>query len=135
MHQLWAPWRAVYLKKVAQQKGCFICRAVKSGQDKKNLVLMRGQKCLVLMNLYPYNSGHLMIAPLAHQGEMEQLSAAEVQEIFDLICLMKKTLVRVLKPQGFNLGVNLGRVAGAGLPGHIHFHLVPRWNGDTNFMP
>ena len=135
MRNLWAPWRVTYLKMVDRQKGCFICRVLKQKNDKKNLILIRGKKSLVMMNLYPYNSGHLLIAPKAHKGKLELLSHQEIQEIFTLICRMKKILSKTIKPQGFNLGLNLGRVAGAGLVDHVHFHLVPRWQGDTNFMP
>jgi ATP adenylyltransferase len=134
MRYLWAPWRATYLKQV-NKKVCFICRALKQKPDRTNLVVARSASAICLMNRYPYNTGHLMIAPLKHKARLEDLTPDEVIGLFDLLTRLKGQLDKVLKPDGFNIGMNLGRVAGAGLPGHLHIHLVPRWTGDTNFMP
>ena len=134
MRYLWAPWRAIYLKEL-NKKACFICRYLKQKPAKTNLVISRTPQAICIMNRYPYNTGHLMIAPLKHKGRLEDLTPDEVIGLFELLKAMKRRLGKVLKPDGFNIGMNLGRVAGAGLPGHLHIHLVPRWNGDTNFMP
>lgn len=134
MQHLWAPWRMEYIKK-ADQKGCFLCKALKEKKDKKNLIITRTKKAFVIMNRYPYNSGHLMIAPIPHTGNMEDLSKDEIIEMFGLLIRMKQLLTKILNPEGFNIGINLGRIAGAGLISHVHIHLVPRWAGDTNFMP
>lgn len=134
MNYLWAPWRMPYLKKVDKVK-CFFCAFPKRKKDRKNLILRRGEHCFSILNRYPYNTGHLMVAPYAHKGKMEDLDRDEILELHGLAADMKKLLDRVLRPHGYNLGINLGRVAGAGVPGHLHLHLVPRWDGDTNFMP
>ncbi|MBI4712041.1 MAG: HIT domain-containing protein [Planctomycetes bacterium] len=135
MKQLWAPWRSEYINvKPSHRKRCFLCDALKSA-DKKNLIIKRGRKCFVIMNKFPYNAGHLLISPNAHKPSLEDLTPNETQELFSLLVEMKKRLVKALKPEGFNIGINLGSVAGAGLLSHIHIHLVPRWGGDTNFMP
>jgi ATP adenylyltransferase len=135
---LWAPWRIPYLRKItraSKPEGCFLCDyAVAPKKDKKNLVVLRGKTCFAVMNLFPYTGGHLLVAPLAHQGELARLGPAERGEIFELLVRMQRILERVMHPQGFNIGLNIGRAAGAGVPGHLHFHLVPRWNGDHNFM-
>lgn len=133
MEQIWAPWRMVYIGGGHGDK-CFFCEKLDSSRDEENLVLLRGDLTFVLMNLYPYNNGHLLIAPKRHVGEIEDLTEEEMSELFKMAQKMVKAL-RAFKPEGFNVGANLGRVAGAGVPGHFHIHLVPRWNGDTNFMP
>lgn len=135
--RLWAPWRMTFLKKAHRKlSGCFFCDyAPRPKRDRENLVLLRGKSCFVVFNRFPYNSGHLMVAPLAHKGELSRLTAAERAELFDLLVRMQGLLDRALKPHGYNVGFNLGRAAGAGVPGHIHLHIVPRWDGDTNFMP
>jgi len=119
----------------AKDQECFICRKLKEDRDQENFILERGEHTLVILNIFPYNNGHLMVAPLAHKARLEDLTLQECGEIMaklqKWICIMKNCF----KPEGFNLGVNLGKVAGAGLEDHLHFHLVPRWNGDTNFMP
>mgnify|MGYP000945574551 FL=1 len=133
MEQIWAPWRSVYIG--GEHGGsCIFCDKLESGQDDANLVLLRGEKTFVMMNLYPYNNGHLLIAPKRHVGEIEDLTGEEMMELFKMTQAMVKAL-RAFKPEGFNVGANIGRVAGAGVPGHFHIHVVPRWNGDTNFMP
>jgi len=133
---LWAPWRIKYLQRLGEESGgCFICRRVdKYEDDDKNFVLWRTDNSIVILNLFPYNNGHLLIAPLRHIAELEQATETELLEMLKLVRESQKALRAVIKPQGFNIGINIGRVAGAGLPGHLHFHLVPRWEGDTNFI-
>jgi len=136
MKQLWAPWRSTYINvKPGHKKQCFLCEVLKSTNDRKNLLVKRGKKCFVMMNLFPYNAGHLLISPKAHKANLEDLTPEEMRELLDLALKMKGVLTKVLKPEGFNMGFNIGAVAGAGLVGHLHLHLVPRWGGDTNFMP
>ncbi|MBI5367697.1 MAG: HIT domain-containing protein [Planctomycetes bacterium] len=134
MRQLWAPWRIEYIRE-AGEPGCVFCRLLAENRDDANLIVVRRARTFALLNRYPYNSGHLMVAPLAHKGDLAALDDAETLELMRLLAEMQALLMRVMQPQGFNLGVNLGRVAGAGVLEHIHLHLVPRWNGDTNFMP
>jgi ATP adenylyltransferase len=133
---LWAPWRIKYIQKLGRESGeCFICqRVAESEDDDKNLVLWRTDKGIVILNLFPYNNGHLLIAPLRHIAELEEATEMEMLEMLKLVRESQKALTATIKPQGFNIGINIGRVAGAGLPGHLHFHLVPRWEGDTNFI-
>jgi ATP adenylyltransferase len=135
---LWAPWRIPYLRKITRPTapgGCFFCDyAPAPKKDRKNLVVLRGETSFVVMNRFPYTGGHLLVAPYAHKGEMALLGPAERAEIFEQLIRMQAVLERLMHPQGFNIGLNIGRAAGAGVPGHLHFHLVPRWNGDHNFM-
>ncbi len=133
---LWAPWRSAYVTadKKKAPPGCFICRYLNESADATNFVVRRNPHSVVLLNLYPYNNGHLLIAPLAHKASLSELNDAELLEIQQQLVSMTESLQAIIKPEGFNIGVNLGHVAGAGLPGHIHWHIVPRWNGDTNFM-
>lgn len=135
---LWAPWRMPYIKVAAKTEAppeCFFCDYLRAPrQDRENLVLLRGRTCFVVLNRYPYTGGHLMIAPKAHKGDLDLLRPAELAELMKLAVDMERLLKKTLKPHGFNLGINLGRPAGAGVPGHVHLHLVPRWNGDANFM-
>lgn len=133
MKQIWAPWRSVYIGG-EHKGGCIFCEKLTDSDDEKNLVLERGKNVFVIMNLYPYNNGHLMVAPNRHVGELEQLSDQEMLELFRTAARMVSAL-RSFNPEGFNIGANIGRVAGAGVPGHFHLHVVPRWSGDTNFMP
>lgn len=135
MKRLWAPWRMIYIKGLDEEEGCIFCKKSKEGEEEKNLVLFRGKTCFVLLNLFPYNSGHLMAAPFRHLGELNELTDEEGLELFHLVQHSLKVLKDVLKPDGFNVGMNLGRTAGAGYEDHVHVHIVPRWNGDTNFMP
>ena len=123
-----------YIRKAGKGGGCFFCAALRGRADRKNLLLLRGKTCLAMLNLFPYNNGHLLIAPRAHKGRLTALSKTERAELFDLTVRMQQLLERALRPDGFNIGINLGRVAGAGVPGHVHQHIVPRWNGDTNYM-
>ena len=137
MEILWAPWRSSYVENVDSMEGCFLCNAVKQPPDKwrEVLLLHRGERSFIILNKYPYNSGHLMIVPLEHTCEYESLDDATVLEMNELLKLSLKALKKVFRPHGFNIGYNLGRPAGAGLESHLHMHVVPRWNGDTNFMP
>ncbi|MEM1531832.1 MAG: HIT domain-containing protein [Nitrososphaerota archaeon] len=115
-------------------KNCVFCTKGASLNEKEDLVLFKGKKCFVLMNLYPYNTGHLMVAPYRHVGNLTELDVDERSELMELIVKSIAVLQKALTPDGFNVGINLGRVAGAGVEGHVHFHVVPRWSGDTNFM-
>jgi ATP adenylyltransferase len=134
MRQLWAPWRLEYIRSADEQDGCVLCRAAEATDD-AGLVVHRGELAFVVVNKYPYASGHLMVAPLRHEGEFGELTADEALEIHRLASVALGTLAQTMQPQGFNLGWNLGRIAGAGVVGHVHLHVVPRWAGDTNFMP
>lgn len=120
-----------------EQKACFLCHHASAppDQDEGNLVLQRGEHAFVVLNLYPYNSGHLMVAPYSHTGDLPRLDPASGQDLWQLTQRVVAILQREYRPDGFNLGMNLGRIAGAGLPDHLHVHIVPRWSGDTNFMP
>ncbi|NPA54532.1 MAG: HIT domain-containing protein [Aquificae bacterium] len=135
MERLYSPWRSQYIEEFDKQEGCFLCNAYKSQDDEKNLVLYRGKKCFIIMNLYPYNAGHVMVCPNNHVGDFTSLDEETLCELSKLTQLSIKAIKEALKPDGFNLGFNLGRAAGAGLEEHIHNHVVPRWIGDTNFMP
>jgi ATP adenylyltransferase len=140
MKQLWAPWRAEYINMCNEEKSkkqkakCFLCLK-KPKFDYNNLILYRGKKSFIIMNRYPYNAGHLMIAPYRHIGEVEKCNLKEYNEMFGLMQKSIRVLKTTMKPDGFNVGINLGYVAGAGVPGHLHIHVIPRWLGDTNFMP
>jgi len=135
MEHLYTPWRSDYIHGKTPQEGCFFCLHQKSKNDEENLVLFRGDTSFVLLNLYPYTDGHLLIAPYRHIAQPNDLSKEEWIEIHELARRGIAALEKVSHPEGFNLGMNLGRVAGAGVVGHLHLHVVPRWNGDTNFMP
>ncbi len=137
--QLWAPWRLSYIvnsrDEPADGEHCFLCRYRKDpSHDDQNFVVLRGEATFVVLNRFPYNNGHLLVAPLAHKGSLDELNDAEFLECQHQLRAMTHLYGRILTPDGFNIGLNLGRVAGAGLPGHLHWHLVPRWSGDTNFM-
>ncbi len=134
---LWAPWRLDYIVAAKQEEapsGCFICRYLVDTNDPANYVVRRGKHSVVILNRYPYNNGHLLVAPLGHKASLSDLNDEESLEIHQQLQLMTVALQATLNPDGFNVGLNLGRVAGAGLPGHLHWHVVPRWSGDTNFM-
>jgi ATP adenylyltransferase len=118
-----------------KNKGCIFCLKPKQKGDAKNLILLRGREAFVIMNLYPYNNGHLMVAPYRHIGDLGKLSDSELLEMMNLARRCQRAMAATMRPDGFNLGFNLGRTAGAGIADHVHLHLVPRWNGDTNFMP
>jgi ATP adenylyltransferase len=134
MEKLWAPWRIRYILG-PKETGCFLCAKPSESDDRKNLVLVRDRTCYALLNAYPYNPGHLMIAPYKHTGEMADLAENEMADLMILTRRCQQILTKAMKPEGFNIGINLGQCAGAGVPGHIHVHIVPRWNGDTNYMP
>lgn len=134
MKKLWAPWRMEYILQ-EKQKGCLFCEKPRQEQDRENLILHRGAACFVIMNFYPYNNGHLMVVPYRHTADLAALTQPEQVEIMVLLGRCTHILQERLSAQGFNIGMNLGRVAGAGIDDHLHFHIVPRWNGDTNFMP
>ncbi|NOY80258.1 MAG: HIT domain-containing protein [Kiritimatiellaeota bacterium] len=132
---LWAPWRIEYIRGPHSGR-CFFCeKAGARGADKANHVVGRGKQCFVLLNDFPYNSGHLMIAPYRHVGDLDALCPEELSELFDLAVLCERVLKSVMNPEGFNFGFNIGAAAGAGVRDHVHGHMVPRWVGDTNFMP
>ena len=134
LDRLWAPWRSTFLS--ARKGGpCIFCRAKRARADRRHHVIARERVAFALLNRYPYNNGHVMVAPYRHVGELGALSPEEWIGIFRLSQRLVARLRRTLHPHGFNIGFNLGRVAGAGIPGHLHLHIVPRWNGDTNFMP
>lgn len=136
MERLYSPWRSQYIEIYDKIDECFLCAAAKNeDEDEKRLVLYRGKKAFIIMNLYPYNAGHLMVAPYEHVGDYTLLDRETLCDISTLTRLGILALRKAVNPDGFNLGYNLGRVAGAGLESHIHNHIVPRWNGDTNFMP
>ena len=138
MKKLYSPWRSAYIdtfKTEKKVKGCLFCRMAKQHDDESNLIVHRARHSFVVMNLYPYNSGHLMVVPMRHTRTLEKLSALELREAFDLVKRSIAALTKVSKPHGYNIGINIGRVAGAGIEDHVHIHIVPRWNGDTNFMP
>jgi ATP adenylyltransferase len=138
MDQLWAPWRLAYVAREGPKKpddACFICRGLAEADDRSNLIVHRTRLGAVVLNRFPYNNGHLLIAPKAHKGRLDELTDAEALELQQTVTRVVAVLERLMKPEGFNVGLNLGKVAGAGLPGHLHWHVVPRWNGDTNFMP
>lgn len=149
--QLWAPWRLAYIKgddrpAAAEpaslnylpggDPGCFFCRAVAAdaAADRGNLLVHRAARSIVVLNRYPYNNGHLLVAPALHKARLDALSPEEHLEVQQLIARLIGLLEQTMQAEGFNVGLNLGRVAGAGLPGHVHWHIVPRWHGDTNFL-
>jgi ATP adenylyltransferase len=130
---MWAPWRIGYV--IGERpEGCVFCHKIQSDDDEGNHVLLRGKQNLVMLNTYPYNSGHLMVVPKAHVGDLEDLSREAVAELWELTELAVRTLRRALYPEGINIGMNVGEAAGAGIGDHLHMHIVPRWNGDTNYM-
>lgn len=133
---LWAPWRIEFIRAPKEER-CFLCgnETAQQGSIEENLIVYRGKNAFVILNRFPYNSGHLMIAPYRHIGDIAELTTEEQHEIMDLCVYSKTVLQRLLYPHGFNIGFNLGTAAGAGLADHLHLHIVPRWNGDTNFMP
>ncbi|MFC1645615.1 HIT domain-containing protein [Candidatus Omnitrophota bacterium] len=135
MNKLWAPWRIKYIQKPKSKK-CILCLASKNKKsDKRLFVIKRGEYSFSLLNIYPYNSGHFMVSPIRHVKKLEELKQEEVLDLFNVIKMTKRLTDKVLKPKGYNIGINLGRIAGAGIDNHIHIHVVPRWGGDSNFMP
>ena len=134
MKQIWAPWRIKYIQ-MEKVKGCILCEKPRQNSDVQNYILHRGEKNFIMLNSYPYNPGHLMIAPYRHVASLEELANEELHEHFGIVSRSLKVLRQVFNPAGFNIGINMGKVAGAGIDDHIHTHIVPRWQGDTNFMP
>ena len=134
MKNLWAPWRMEYITG-PKEKACFLCHEAKEGgKGGESLLLVRGARAFVVMNRYPYTNGHLMVVPIRHTSRIEDLDEPTIVELFHLLDRSKRVLDEEMSPDGYNIGMNLGRVAGAGLETHLHIHVVPRWNGDTNFM-
>jgi ATP adenylyltransferase len=139
VNQIWAPWRAQYIQKPTESietgPTCFLCCALASTDDRENLVVERSSHAFVVLNRYPYNNGHLLVAPRVHRGALGDLAGPELFEPIATVARMITVLDRMFQPEGYNVGLNQGKAAGAGLPGHLHWHIVPRWDGDTNFMP
>ena len=135
MEYINAPWRAQYVRTVTKTKGCIFCSALKQENDRQAFILHRGRDNFVIQNKFPYTPGHLMVAPLKHLESPEKTPAEEAHELWDMTLLCLKILEEAYHPQGFNTGMNLGQCAGAGVIGHYHIHIVPRWPGDSNFMP
>lgn len=140
MDRIFAPWRAQYIlsnSDSAEEKvdWCIFCVFPKLCEDEKRLIIERGKHCFVIMNAYPYNPGHLMVVPYRHTADVTSLTAEEMAEMTALVQKCVRVLTDLMKPHGFNIGMNIGKVAGAGIDQHLHMHIVPRWNGDTNFMP
>lgn len=136
MEHLWAPWRMAYVApKTPASQECIFCALPAAHRDEENYILYRGERCFMMLNIYPYNSGHLMVAPYQHVSSIEKLDSATLAELMSQAQLALRAIRQTMQPDGFNLGINEGKVAGAGYDGHMHLHIVPRWNGDTNFMP
>jgi ATP adenylyltransferase len=137
MERLWAPWRETYITKVItnQHKGCTFCRLIKDNKDAKHYIFLRGKYTFAVLNIYPYSNGHCLILPYRHVGDLAKLKSEELHEMMDMLVKTQALLQKALNAHGFNVGFNLGRLAGAGIPKHVHMHIVPRWKGDHNFMP
>jgi len=135
MKQLWAPWRLAFVEKANHESGCIFCEKPAVKQDRVTYILYRGRHAYVMMNIYPYNNGHLLIAPYRHIAAIEAVPPAVLLDMMRLLQRALKALHHAYAPEGFNIGINQGRVAGAGIEHHIHMHIVPRWGADTNFMP
>jgi ATP adenylyltransferase len=138
MDQLWAPWRLSYVaaaKAPSAGDPCFICRGLEGEDDRAHLIVLRTPLSVVLLNRFPYNNGHLLVAPRAHKGRLEEFTPDELLETMETLRRPLPVLDGLMHPDGYNIGLNLGSASGAGLPGHLHWHIVPRWHGDTNFMP
>lgn len=134
MDYLWTPWRYHYVSQAGPQQVCIFCEALKRNQDSESLILLRGRRNFILLNRYPYTTGHVMIAPYEHLGELDRLAPESLAEMLQLCQRVQRALNAEYKPDGYNLGMNLGKIAGAGVAGHLHMHLLPRWAGDTSFM-
>jgi ATP adenylyltransferase len=136
MNRLWAPWRMKYISGIGKKdEGCIFCAKPLETDDKANLILHRGDKNFVILNAYPYSNGHVLIVPYLHTSELDKLDDAVSGELWRLLVVCKKALGKAYAPDGFNVGMNIGRSAGAGIEQHLHVHIIPRWNGDVNFMP
>lgn len=134
MKQLWAPWRLEYIQ-APRAEGCIFCAKASDPNDEQSLVVWRGKQTFVMLNLFPYTSGHAMAVPYRHTADLDALLPEEVLELWDAVRRTVRALQHAFRPDGFNIGINLGRAAGAGIEDHLHVHIVPRWSGDTNFMP
>ena len=134
MDSVWAPWRMEYIEK-GKKDGCIFCVLPKANEDEKHYILYRGSSCFVIMNTFPYNNGHLMVSPYRHINCITLLSEDELKQMGQLLCKCIEQLKKLYAPDGFNTGTNLGKAGGAGFDQHLHTHIVPRWKGDTNFMP
>ena len=134
MKQIWAPWRIEYIR-MKKTDGCFLCEKPKQDNDAANYILFRGDRTFIIMNSYPYNPGHLMVVPYRHVANLEEMTVEERHEHFDIVSRSVEVLKQTFNPGGFNLGMNIGKLSGAGVDDHVHTHIVPRWQGDTNFMP
>mgnify|MGYP000083849438 CR=1 FL=1 len=137
MERLWAPWRMEYILNSGQDAGCFLCRAIEAPLDnaREALLVHKTESAIIVMNRFPYNNGHLLAAPVRHTADLTELSDVESSGLIRETAFAEKLLRKALSPDGFNIGINVGATAGAGLPGHVHVHIVPRWQADTNFMP
>jgi ATP adenylyltransferase len=134
MNHIWSPWRMKYIENHEKEEGCVFCNAQAEEDSAANLIAFRGQRAFVILNLYPYTSGHLMVVPFEHVATLEELVPATRAEMMELTSQCMAVLRKTYKTQAFNMGANIGEAAGAGVPGHVHIHIVPRWGGDTNFM-
>ena len=134
MDRIWAPWRMEYISNSNHEEGCIFCNAWNGSDDRGRLLLFRMERSMLMLNKYPYSGGHLMVAPVRHTPDPEDLNDADHLELMKSVCLARRLLNETVSPQGMNIGINLGRAAGAGIEDHLHVHIVPRWNGDTNFM-
>ena len=135
MEQLWAPWRMQYIRKADDTQGCIFCVFPAEGNDDERLILERGARAFIILNAFPYSNGHLMVTPFRHTSDLNELEDQEMLEMMTMTRRAVNLLKKAFRPDGFNIGINMGRVAGAGLADHVHIHVVPRWSGDTNFMP
>jgi ATP adenylyltransferase len=134
MDYLWTPWRYAYVSSAGKTQDCVFCEAVKSGDDAKAGIVYRGERCFVILNAFPYTPGHVMVVPYAHVDELQKLPAEAAHEMMDLSQRMESVLRELYRPDGINLGMNIGKAAGAGIAGHIHMHVLPRWVADANFL-
>jgi ATP adenylyltransferase len=137
MKRMWTPWRIEYIlsDKSEKHSGCLFCNKANEKRDRENLILYRGERCYIILNLYPYNNGHLMVVPYAHCASVTDLDAATLGDMMLLVRRCVATLKKSMTPDGFNIGINIGHAAGAGVAHHVHMHVVPRWVGDSNFIP
>ena len=136
MDKLWAPWRVKYVTKIlSKSRRCVFCRILSEKNDRKNFIFLRTKYSFAVLNIYPYNNGHVLVMPYRHVKDIAILTRNELMDLMDLVNRVTKLTDKIMKPQGYNIGVNIGRAAGAGFPGHVHVHIVPRWLGDVNFMP
>ena len=136
MERLWAPWRMKFIEELRDKgSGCIFCEMAAPGDDRERLILHRGERCFTVLNRYPYNNGHMMIVPYKHVGELSELDGVDYEEMLSMSSASVKIMRETMEAEGFNMGLNIGAVAGAGITDHIHMHLVPRWRGDANFLP